>query len=112
MLINKNYNDMYDLFKQMDENRKEVINLALEKNQLNISFDNVDEYDLPCVLYRDKYDNPVDLCITKARIIQKEDGKFLIHFFSNDIEDWIDEDDALSLTANDVYMTMYKCLIE
>lgn len=101
---------MVNLFEQMNNNRNEIIKLMEEKNQFEISFENVDEYDMPYILINDGLGEFIEITITAAKLVNN-DGKKYIDFYSSDLQ-WIDEDDALSTTANNVYMTMYKCLTE
>lgn len=101
---------MIDLFGEMTKNRNEIIKLVEEKNQFEISFDTIDEYDIPYIIIRDEYDMLVELCITKAKFQINEKKEYYIDFFASDTEEWIDEDDALSTTANNVYNTIYQIL--
>lgn len=91
---------MINLFEQMNNNRNEIIKLMEEKNQFEISFENVDEYDMPYILINDGLGEFIEITITAAKLVSNN-GKKYIDFYSSDLQ-WIDEDDALSTTANNV----------
>lgn len=99
---------MANLFEQMNNKRNEIIKLMEEKNQFEISFENVDEYDMPYILINDGLGEFIEITITAAKLINNNEKKY-IDFYSSDLQ-WIDEDDALSTTANNVYNTIYQVL--
>lgn len=99
---------MANLFEQMNNKRNEIIKLMEEKNQFEISFENVDEYDMPYILINDGLGEFIEITITAAKLINSNEKKY-IDFYSSDLQ-WINEDDALSTTANNVYNTIYQVL--
>ena len=101
---------MINLFEQMNNNRNEIIKLMEEKNQFEISFETIDEFDIPYIIVRDEYDMLVEIPITKAKLQINDRKQYYIDFYSDETEEWIDEDDALSTTANNVYNTIYQVL--
>lgn len=99
---------MKNLSNIVQENRQEVIELMTEKNQTVVSFDTVNESDIPYIVIDDGIGEFIQIDITAAKLFEV-DGKKYIDFYSSDLE-WIDEDDALFFTDNNVYQTMYNIL--
>ncbi len=93
---------MTDLFKVMAENRLSAINcLKSVKNFVEFDYDENDD-NRPYILICDRHGEIYDTAVSKVRLTESND----IEIYVEDWGEWVNDDECLSTTANNVYIAL------